>query len=506
MPENNPGMESVKLTLPAKVAYLPIVTETARHYAAMVGFSEDDIYKIVLSVEETVTNIIHHSYVYQEVSPTFDISFCTSEPYGISIRIDDKGMPFDPSKLPVYDSAKAAADMDISGLGLQLIRGMMDRVEYRNLGRDGKESLLIKYCSASDDKRNRTGVSPQECSLSGEADQVPVECTVRRLNPDEAIEVSRGAYKSHGYTFFNDAIYYPQKIRELNEKNFMVSAVAVSRRNEFMGHGALILSEPGARTGDLDFFFVDPKFRKQNRLGSRIADFLTEKAVEMNLAGLYAYAVTVHTISQKMAAKTMQPTAVLLATSPMTWDFKGISGSLNQRISVVLGFRYLRTPEPRIIYFPERHEEMIRSLYASINAEHRFEKAAAAPVEEPAVKTVLQTVIAEVENSAEIRLIRAGSDLAEVLHREVRRLCIKGIDAITLGASLEDGTAARYLDLLEGMGFFFAGIFPETPMGDVLILQYLNNLDFDYKAVKVLPGRTETLLNYIRRHDPNQGA
>lgn len=507
MTDNHEELETVNITVPARVAYLHIVMEATRNYAAMVGFSEDDIYKVILSVEETVTNIINHSFVCQEASPTFDISFSISDPYGISIRIDDKGIPFDPSKLPVYDSAKVVSDMDISGLGLQLIRGMMDQVEYRILGREGKETLLIKYCSMPHLDQNRMVVAPADNARGGEEIQGPIEYSIRRLNPDEAIEVSRGAYKSHGYTFFNDVIYYPEQIRDLNDQDLMISAVAVTRRNEFMGHGALLLSEPGARTGDLDFFFVDPKFRKQNRLGSQLLEFLMKTAMEMNMAGVYGYSVTVHTISQKMAAKTsLQPLAILLATSPMTWDFKGITGHLNQRISVVLGFKYLSIPEPRVIYLPKRHEEMIRGLYASLNVGHRFENAEAAPDEDPAVKTVLQTEIAEVENSAEIRLIQAGNDLAGELHSELRKLCISGIDAIALGVSLENGTASRYLDLFEGMGFFFAGVFPETPMGDVLILQYLNNLDFDYAAVNILPGQTETLLNYIRCHDPSQGA
>ncbi len=77
---------------------------------------------------------------------------------------------------------------------------------------------------------------------------------------------------------------------------------------------------------------------------------------------------------------------------------------------------------------------------------------------------------------------------------------------IGLGVSLEDGTAARHLDLFESMGFFFSGVFPETKIGDVLVMQYLNNVDFDYRSVHVLPGMAETLLRYIRCCDPKQDS
>jgi serine/threonine-protein kinase RsbW len=499
--------DTIRLSVPARTAYLDIVTEMVTRYATMVGFSEDDLHKISLSVEETFVNIGEHSYVDPETMPTVEISLSVSEPYGLSIRMGDKGIPFDPSRAPAYDQEKAMAEASLSGLGMKLVRGMMDRVEYRNLGRGGKETLLVKYCSGPDSRGGRADASALEDPEEGGEEQGPVEYTVRRLKPEEAIEVSRGAYRSHGYTFFDDVIYYPEKIRALNEQDLMISAVAVTTGNEIMGHAALILEEPGARAGMLDFLFVDPRFRGQNRVGSRITEFNIKSAREKNLAGVYAYAVTVHPISQKVGSKAgLQTSALLLATSPMTWEFKSIAGHLDQRISVVLMYRYVQVPQPRTIYPPERHEEMVRTLYGSLGANHRFGRAETLPPEHPQGTSGLHVEIAEVENNGEIWITRPGSDLAAALRSELRRLCVRGIAEIALFVSLEDGTAARHLELFESMGFFFSGVFPETKIGDVLVLQYLNNIDLDYGSVHVLPGGTEALLRYIRTRDPNQDA
>ena len=503
MPNDQANLVQIRLTIPARMSFLHIATETARHYALMVGFSEEDIYKIVLSVEETVVNIISHSFVEREIDSSFDIYFSISDPHGIRIRIDDKGMPFDPSKAPHYDRDQELADLQISGLGLQLVRSMMDSVEYRNLGREGKETLLIKYCPSPvpvEEQTDRLWTDGEECN---EEAQDPLEFTVRRLQPEEAIEVSRGAYKSHGYTFFDDVIYFPEKIRELNESGHMVSAVAVTKRNEFMGHGALVLKELNARIGEVNFVFVDGKFRQHNCLG-RISDFMVQTAREKNLAGFYSYAVTVHVISQKMAVKAgMNPLAILLATSPMTWEFKGIAGNLTQRISVVLVYQYIHRPQPRRIYPPRRHDRIIRQLYSTLGATHAFEKASDGAPENLEEKSVIKTEIAEVENTAEIWILRAGRDIAKELRMALRKFCTGGIASVALFVSMEDQTAQRYMETFEGMGFFFAGILPETPIGDALILQYLNNIDFDYASVKILPGETENLLNYIRSCDPN---
>ncbi len=97
----------------------------------------------------------------------------------------------------------------------------------------------------------------------------------------------------------------------------------------------------------------------------------------------------------------------------MTWDFKGIEANLKHRVSVVLAFRYLRIPEPRTIYAPARHEKVIRGLYASLGARHRFEQTANGPAQ-PA-QTILETEIAPVENRANIQLVQAGEDLDAAL-------------------------------------------------------------------------------------------
>lgn len=89
------------------------------------------------------------------------------------------------------------------------------------------------------------------------------------------------------------------------------------------------------------------------------------------------------------------------------------------------------------------------------------------------------------------------------MRAELRTLCVRGIAEIALFAGLEDGTAARHLARFEALGFFFAGIFPETTIGDALVLQYLNNIDFDYGSVHLLPV-AEPLLDHIRRCDPVQ--
>lgn len=498
-------LESIKLTIPAKMSFFYIANETARHYALMAGFSEEDIYKIQLSLEETIGIIIYNGFAEWEKAPSLDINIAISDPYGIVIRIEDKGMPFDPLTAPHHDTNRAIEDQQIFGFGLKLVKGLMDKVEYLNLGKDGKSTLLTKYCPAPlhiPEPSDRLGARSEE---SHDYLKAPLEFTVRRLKREEAIEVSRCAYKSHGYTFFDDVIYYPEKIWDMNEKDLMISAVAVTRRNEFMGHGAILLSEPGARTGEISFVFVDEKFRQNDCLG-RIGDLLIKTAIEKNFTGIYCYAVTIHVISQKACVKVgFHSLAILLGTAPKTWVFKGITENLSQRISYIIFFHYLHRPKPRRIYSPARHVQIIRQFYSTLGASHIIEETSGDMGEYLEEQSVIDMKIDEMAGSAELWIFRAGPDIDSELSDALRRLCTGGIASIALFVSMEDQTAQRYTETFEGMGFFFSGILPETPIGDALILQYLNNIDIDYAAINILPGDPEMLLNYIRSCDPNLG-
>jgi serine/threonine-protein kinase RsbW len=53
------------------------------------------------------------------------------------------------------------------------------------------------------------------------------------------------------------------------------------------------------------------------------------------------------------------------------------------------------------------------------------------------------------------------------------------------------------------MGPFFAGVMPESLIGDALILQYLNNVDLDYSKILLVSDVAKELLTYISGRDPN---
>lgn len=492
-----------QLTIPNDIAYLPVAQASVREAAKMFGFTVETIYQIELALEEAFMNVIKHAFEAGEDS-TFDI-ICKQTSMGIKIIIKEKGMPFDPGKITLYDPSKDILEVGSTGLGTFLMKEIVDEVSFHNLGSGGKEIHLVKYLPG---KNIEDFCHPSELEHVKEERPGPVviaeriEYDVRKMKASEAIEISKGAYKSHGYTFFDEVIYYPEQIVALNDSGEMISAVAATKDNVFMGHAALHYPEPGARIAELTFIFVSPEYRGQGCM-KRMLDFLFVTPKKYDLEGVYAFAVANHIYSQKtMVGHGLVDCGIELATSPATWVFKGISKGESQRISVVLSFKYLKKPEPITLYPPARHRAMIEELYKNMGAEHNY---IVPPFREPHFtddKSIIYTKIYTSEGNAEIFITKYGSNVVREVKRILKNLlCVEQIVAINLYLGMEDPLTYFTSPAFEESGFFFSGIMPKTRAGDAIILQYLNNISFDYDKVIAYSDNAKKILAYIREND-----
>jgi serine/threonine-protein kinase RsbW len=111
--------------------------------ARTAGFNDADIYAIQLAVDEAATNIIEHAYK-DEVSGDIDLK-CEPSSDGIKIVLRDYGRPFDPNTLPEPALNVPLEELKPRGLGVFLIRQMMDEVEYKFNDKKGNSLTMIKY-------------------------------------------------------------------------------------------------------------------------------------------------------------------------------------------------------------------------------------------------------------------------------------------------------------------------------------------------------------------------
>ena len=496
-------VDSLKLTIPNDLSYLDIALNFISGTAAKFGFSKTELSQIELAGEEAITNVIKHAFEKGEQN-TFDI-ICERIPLGINVIIKDKGIPFDASTLAKYDPARAAADSRTAGLGVFLMKQAVDKVSFVNLGMGGKETHLVKYLPHKNIKEYFPGqtleVDDKAPAPAPIKEKIPYD--VRRMRSEEAIEVSKCAYKSHGYTFFDDNIYFPERLAELNRSEELISMVAVTKDGVFMGHAALHYPHVGAKIAELTYAFVNMEYRGQGCV-TRLTEQLFNMEKKYPLTGVYVNSVTNHLFTQKVVVKYgINDCGVYLAASPGTWVFRGISGESKQRLSVILSFKYLSAPRQMTIYPPAKHRDMVEKLYKNIGAAHNF----AAPKEDRSSeipeKASLRTDVYSSEECAEIWVEQSGKDLIRQAKAALHDLCVKQLGAIYIYLNLEDPAVYFLAPELEKLGFFFSGILPQTDIGDTLVLQYLNNVEMDYSQIQVLTDIGKELLEYIKERDPN---
>ena len=126
---------------PAKFDYLDEVREFVGEKARAAGFSEKDIYSIQLAADEAASNVIEHAY--EGVSDAFFELTCEFKNDRMTITMLDHGKTFDPSKVDVPDVKADLSDRKIGGLGIYLMRKLMDEVRYESTS-SGNLLTLVK--------------------------------------------------------------------------------------------------------------------------------------------------------------------------------------------------------------------------------------------------------------------------------------------------------------------------------------------------------------------------
>lgn len=134
-------MAAHELRLEPQIAEIQRLIDWVEAHCAAEGLAAQVRFRIALSLEEAVTNVIGHAFA--GIAP----------PHLIRVRLDitpqmfvaeviDNGHPFDPTAAPVPDLSLPLEQRQSGGLGIHLMRTMMDRVQYRR--GDGENLLRLE--------------------------------------------------------------------------------------------------------------------------------------------------------------------------------------------------------------------------------------------------------------------------------------------------------------------------------------------------------------------------
>ncbi|OQX95393.1 hypothetical protein B6I21_05660 [candidate division KSB1 bacterium 4572_119] len=139
--ENILNKEKYQLKIPSKTDNLELIRTFVSRISEMVGFTDDDVYKIELAVDEACANVIKHAYKKEE-----EINLVIELDYKkLTIIISDQGIGFDVNKILNRDIKNYLAQMKVGGLGIHLIHALMDEVEFRSEPGRKTEVKMVKY-------------------------------------------------------------------------------------------------------------------------------------------------------------------------------------------------------------------------------------------------------------------------------------------------------------------------------------------------------------------------
>jgi anti-sigma regulatory factor (Ser/Thr protein kinase) len=129
----------LRLEMRSNPAYLCGARELVRAVARQMGFGEEGCAQVALAVDEALCNVLRHGYERRVDGPVWVSVWPIEEngrPGGVRIVIEDEARQVEPEQIRGRD----LDDIRPGGLGVHIIREVMDEVSYER--RDGKGMRL----------------------------------------------------------------------------------------------------------------------------------------------------------------------------------------------------------------------------------------------------------------------------------------------------------------------------------------------------------------------------
>lgn len=140
-------MEPVKITVSSNPSHIAMIRSAVEAFGDHHGFTREQSERIGLAVNEAVANVIKHGYrgdVNQEIAITIQM-FEEGGRKGIKVVIRDHGLQVDPESIKGRDLEEVRP----GGLGVHIIKSVMDEVSYRCQPQGGMELTMIKFLGSN---------------------------------------------------------------------------------------------------------------------------------------------------------------------------------------------------------------------------------------------------------------------------------------------------------------------------------------------------------------------
>jgi sigma-B regulation protein RsbU (phosphoserine phosphatase) len=139
-PQENDMKLQRSITLPNDIEEIPLLAEFVEEVCEIVGFDMSTTMSINLALEEAVVNVMSYAYP-SGTTGNVNIEAMANDKR-LKFVISDWGTPFDPTAEKEVDTTLSAEERPIGGLGIHLVRQIMDSINYERI--DGKNVLTLR--------------------------------------------------------------------------------------------------------------------------------------------------------------------------------------------------------------------------------------------------------------------------------------------------------------------------------------------------------------------------
>ena len=133
--------EIFTLTVPARRDAFEQLRARLSTAAAQLRIPERETDHLLIAADEVFSNIA--AYAYPDGGGTVEIRLtANADGTELSLAFSDRGIPFDPLAVKPPDTSAPLADRKIGGLGIHVVRKLMDQLVYRR-AEDGRNILTL---------------------------------------------------------------------------------------------------------------------------------------------------------------------------------------------------------------------------------------------------------------------------------------------------------------------------------------------------------------------------
>ena len=132
-------MDRKQIILQNDIQQVPLLAQFVDEACETAGLNMATSMKLNLAIEEAVVNVMNYAYPQGTIGDiNIEVQVDNNQ---LEFIISDSGTPFDPTTKAEVDTTLSAEERTIGGLGIHLVRNIMDSINYERV--NGKNILAL---------------------------------------------------------------------------------------------------------------------------------------------------------------------------------------------------------------------------------------------------------------------------------------------------------------------------------------------------------------------------